>query len=90
MMSKFMDVPLTKEEEVILTSLIVDLAEENNTTNADILHELIRRANYYGTVEELKRICRKTKHELKQTSIRTSKAYIQAFGFEQMEKILNN
>lgn len=89
-MAKFMDIPLTNEEEIILTSIIVDLSEEDKVTNADILHELIKRAKYYETVETIKRICRKTEYDIKQTSIRNKQAYIKSYGFEKIEDVLNN
>lgn len=87
-MAKFMDIPLTNEEEIILTSIIVDLSEEDKVTNADILHELIKRAKYYETVEVIKRICRKTEYDVKQTSIRNKQAYIKSYGLEKIEDVL--
>lgn len=84
-----MDIPLTNEEEVILTSIIVDLSEEDKVTNADILRELIKRAKYYESIEEIKRICRKTEHDAKQTSIRNKQAYIKSYGFEKIEEIIS-
>lgn len=84
-----MDLKLTNEEEIILTSIIVDLSEGNKipVTNENILHELIKRARYYETVEEIKRICRKTEYNAKQISI-TDKAYIKSYGLEKIESLL--
>lgn len=88
-MAKFMDIPLSNEEEIILTRIIIDLSEENKVTNADILHELIKRAKYHENIEEIKRICRRTEYDVKQTSIRNKQAYIKSYGFEKIEDVLN-
>lgn len=89
LLTKFMEIPLTNEEEVILTRIIVDLSEEDKVTDEDILHELIERAKCYESIEEIKRICRKTEYGVKQTSIRNKQAYIESYGFEKIKAVLS-
>lgn len=88
-MATFMNMPLTKDEEIALTSVIVDLSETGDVSDEAILHELIRRARCYDDMENVRRICRKTKRDVEQTTIRNKQAYIEACGFERIVDVVN-
>ena len=58
-MRTFLNIPLSKEEEVFLTSVIIDLAEGQKLSEEDIFHELIKRAQSHDKLEMTKRELRK-------------------------------
>lgn len=92
-MTTFMDYPLTKDEEIVLTSIIVDLvglSADGGMSNEAILKELIRRAGSYDSMGNIRRVCRKTKRDVEQTTIRNNQAHIKACGFEQIVDIVND
>ena len=65
-MTTFWGVELSKEEERVLTSVIIDMADGQKISNADLLHELIQRVQRYNEIKITTRELRK---------IRTIKAY---------------
>ena len=55
-MSTLFQTSLTQEEELIVTRIIIDLADKNGHVNdEEILHELIRRSQYKDSYENIKR-----------------------------------
>lgn len=58
-MTSFMNVPLSKEEEVFLTGIIVEMADGQKISEADVLHELIRMAQSHDKLETAKRELKK-------------------------------
>lgn len=59
-MTTFFGVELSKEEEFVLTKVIIDIANGQKISNADLLHELIQRVQCYNEIKiatrELQRI----------------------------------
>lgn len=58
-MTKFLEVSLSKEEEIILTSVIVKMADGQKISEEDVLHELIKMAQSHDKLEMAKRELRK-------------------------------
>ena len=54
-----MNVPLSKEEEVFLTGVIVEMADGQKISEEDVLHNLIKKAQSYDKLEIAKRELRK-------------------------------
>lgn len=56
---KFLNVDISKQEEIIVTSVIVELANGNRVTNEDVLHKLIlntdKIADLASQIRKLKR-----------------------------------
>lgn len=61
-MTTFLGVPLSKEEEILLTGIIVDMANGQKISDADLLHELIKRAESHDKLDMAKRELRKLRH----------------------------
>lgn len=58
-MATFLKIPLSKEEEIILTDVIVHIANGQKISDADVLHELIRMAQSHNKLEIAKRELKK-------------------------------
>lgn len=58
-MTTFMNVPLSEEEQVFLTGIIVEMADGQKISEADVLHELIKMAQSHDKLEMTKRELRK-------------------------------
>lgn len=48
---KFLNVDISKQEEIIVTSVIVELANGNRITNEDVLHKLILNTDKIADLE---------------------------------------
>lgn len=48
---KFLNVDISKQEEIIVTSVIVELANGNRVTNEDVLHKLILNTDKIADLE---------------------------------------
>lgn len=60
-MSTFMGVQLSKEEELFLTSIIIEMAEGEKISEEDILHNLLKKAESQNKLDVAKRELRKLK-----------------------------
>lgn len=60
-MATLFDVPLSEEDEIIITDIVIDMANGAKISEADILHELIKRAESYTKLEITTRELRKLK-----------------------------
>lgn len=83
-MTSFLNVPLSKEEELVLTSVIVKMANGQRISDEDVLHELIRMAQSHDKLEmakrELKKLRKKyeTKADVDRLFLGKSQAYNKA------------
>lgn len=67
-MTTFLGISLTKEEKLIMTSIIIDMTDDKNLSNADLLHELIRRSQSHDKLEMTKRELKKLRKRCKTKS----------------------
>lgn len=58
-MSTFMGVQLSKEEEIFITSVIVEMASGEKISDEDIFHNLIKKAESQNKIDVAKRELRK-------------------------------
>lgn len=58
-MSTFMGVQLSKEEEIFITNVIVEMTSGENISDEDILHNLIEKAESQNKIDVAKRELRK-------------------------------
>lgn len=83
-MITFLNIPLSKEEEIMLTGVIVGMADGQKISDADVLHELIRMAQSHDKIETAKRELRKlrkryeTKADIDRLFLGKSQAYNKA------------
>ena len=61
-MVTFLKVPLSKEEEIILISVIVQIADGQKISEEDLLHELIKRVQSHEKLETARRELRKLRN----------------------------
>ena len=81
-MITFLNIPLSKEEEIMLTGVIVGMADGRKISDADVLHELIRMAQSHDKIEIAKRELKKLRkrYETKADSDRLFLGKSQAYN----------
>lgn len=62
----FFGMELNKAEEILITSVIVEIANGENITNEMVLHRLLNMAESYDKCEQAKRIIRKGLNNVRQ------------------------
>jgi len=76
----FLGVPLSKEEEHLLTGVIVRMANGQKITESDVLHELLFMANSHHKVECSQRELRKLRHSCESKTDELSLGKYQAYN----------
>lgn len=85
----FLDIPLTREEELFLTSVVIELADGQKLSDADILHRLIEKAEGDNVLTILKRELRKQKATIQKGRDGRFKNEDYAKGFMECLAIVN-
>lgn len=68
-MTTFLGISLTKEEELIMTNIIIDMTtDDKKISNEDLLHELIGRSQSHDKLEMTKRELKKLRKRCKTKS----------------------
>lgn len=62
-MATFLNVPLSAEEELMITSVIVKMADGRKISEADVLHELIKMAQSHDKLKIAQRELKKQKYK---------------------------
>lgn len=79
-MITFLDIPLSKEEEQLLTGIIVRMANGQKITESDVLHEILFMANSHNKIESAQRELRKLRYSCESKADELSLGKCQAYN----------
>lgn len=83
-MSTFMGVQLSKEEEIFITNVIVEMTSGENISDEDILHNLIEKAESQNKIDVAKRELRKLRKRYE------DKADVDRLYLEKVKRIIRH